>query len=122
MVFSYDARGFVEYESHYSVGAYNSANPTYNANPDIYNVYDNLGRRQSVTVTVYNRSGGVVETNETGYTYDAEGHVIDISNPQGVIAYDYNNVTSHIESVKTPSTAAIRRLRTSMMYLVGWVR
>ena len=102
-VFSYDARGFVEYESHYSVGAYNPANPTYNANPDIYNVYDNLGRRQSVTVTVYNGSGGVVETNETGYTYDAEGHVIDISNPQGVIAYDYNNVTSHIESVKTPS-------------------
>ncbi len=59
-VYGYNSKGLLEYESHYeTAGDYNPAVPTYNADPEIYYVYDNLGRRQEVSKTKYD-SGGVV--------------------------------------------------------------
>jgi YD repeat-containing protein len=119
-ILEYNNRGLLEYERHYeSESDYDSANPTYNAKPEVYYEYGSLGRRTAVTVTEYNSSGGIVSSDDYSYSYDEQGRVAGVNTPQTgyvEVGYDYNDITGRLELVRTPDTDTWADVDTQVLY------
>jgi len=102
-VYSYNTRGLLEYKRHYAtIGDYDELNPTYNADPEIYYIYDTLGRKENVITTTYDSGGAVIGTPcQTDYYDDDEGRIIVVASEEGYIRYIYNLVTGRKTETRT---------------------
>lgn len=93
----YDSRGRLAYKRYYaadnSIG--DGINDNYPADPNeqIAYTYDNLGRKLSETVTVFNSAGQPIEIRQWSYGYDTDGNLTRIESPEGIINYQYSPIT-----------------------------
>jgi fibro-slime domain-containing protein/RHS repeat-associated protein len=95
----YDNQGRLEFQRFYGSDSFYPNDP----NETVQYIYDNLGQKTQVDVTDFDSS--TVST--YGYDYDDQSRVVEVNTPQGTIGYGYNDITSSMESVCTPSSGII---------------
>jgi uncharacterized protein RhaS with RHS repeats len=83
----YDSFGRLEYKRFYDKDSTpgNGTNDNYPLTwaEEIQYTYDDLGRRETV----------IEARGNTSFNYDAEGRIIQVDSPEGVVNYDYDSIT-----------------------------
>ncbi len=88
----YNNRGLPEYQKYYDSEADYPDEP----NSVVQYTYDNLGRKEQI----------IEGRGTTTYHYDTEGNVTRIDSPEGVIHYDYSNITGRKDRTWTAGSPA----------------